>query len=96
MIEYEEVEHLAELARIEMSEEEKKELQKDLENILGYIDQIKEVTDSASPVLLDHRNIMREDGEPHESGMHTDKILKEAPDSKNGYVVVKKVIDSKK
>jgi len=96
MIKYEEVEHLAKLARIDMTEEEKKELQGDLESILDYIDQIKEVTEEVEPVLSDHRNEMREDGEPHEPGLYTDKILKEAPDSKDGYVMVKKVIESKK
>ena len=96
MIEYEEVEHLAELARIDMTEEEKKELQGDLENILGYVDQIKEVTGEVEPVLSEHRNIMRADENPHEQGRYTEDILNEAPGKKDGYFVVKKIIESKK
>jgi|GEM_PF-181610 len=38
-----EIEHLADLARIELHEEEKKSLVSDLEGILSYFDELKEV-----------------------------------------------------
>jgi Asp-tRNA(Asn)/Glu-tRNA(Gln) amidotransferase C subunit len=38
------------------------------------------------------KNIMREDGTPHESGMYTDALLKSAPKSADGYVEVKKIL----
>jgi aspartyl/glutamyl-tRNA(Asn/Gln) amidotransferase C subunit len=96
MISFEEVDHLAKLARIQMSDDEKKELQKDLLSILGFIKQIQEVTDKAEPVLLAHRNVMREDKNAHETGLFTDILLGEAPKTKEGYFVVKKIIESKK
>lgn len=96
MIKYEEVEHLAKLARIDMTEEEKKELQSDLVSILDYVERIKEVTGEVEPLLSEHRNIMREDTDPHDSGEFTEAILNEAPATKDDYFLVKKIIESKK
>lgn len=93
MIEYEEVEHLAKLARIDMSEDEKKELQKDLESILNYATIIEEITDSVQKELPNHRNIMREDIAPHESGEFTKEIVDLFPDKKGDYLRVKKIIN---
>jgi aspartyl-tRNA(Asn)/glutamyl-tRNA(Gln) amidotransferase subunit C len=42
-----EIEHLADLARIELHEEEKKTLVSDLEGILSYFDELKEVDTDA-------------------------------------------------
>jgi aspartyl-tRNA(Asn)/glutamyl-tRNA(Gln) amidotransferase subunit C len=96
MISFEEVDNLAKLARISMSKEEKKTLQSELLSILNYIDEIKSVTDEAKPVISNHRNIMREDKEGHAPGLYTEAILAEAPNKKDGYFVVKKIIESKK
>jgi len=96
MISIEEVEKLAELSRIALSEEEKVKLQGELEGILGYIDVIKNApTDSATKGDLPlHRNIFRDDGEPHETGEYTDKLLAEAPRKSDGYLKVKKILES--
>ena len=93
MIKIEEIEKLAELSRIEVPEDEKKTLASDIEVILEYISQIQEVA-SVEPEKEagSHRNIMREDGEPHESMLYTDKLLKAAPKKENGYVKVKKIL----
>lgn len=96
MIELKEIDKLVELSRVEMTTEEKKEIQKDLESILGYISEIQEVvTDSVgSPeermgVL---RNVMREDNNENEEGLYTDKMIKSAPKSEKGYIKVKKIL----
>ncbi|RJQ30036.1 Asp-tRNA(Asn)/Glu-tRNA(Gln) amidotransferase subunit GatC [Candidatus Parcubacteria bacterium] len=45
-----EVEHLAELSRIELDDKEKTSLQNDLENILSYFDELKALnTDAILP-----------------------------------------------
>ncbi len=45
-----EVEHLSELSRVQLSEEEKGSIQNDLENILSYFDELKELnTDRIVP-----------------------------------------------
>ncbi len=96
MIELKEIDKLAELSRVEMTSEEKKEVQKDLESILGYVSEIQEVaTDSVrSPEerLNVLHNVMREDKDVNEKGLYTDKIIKSAPKSEKGYIKVKKIL----
>ncbi|KKQ35054.1 MAG: Aspartyl/glutamyl-tRNA(Asn/Gln) amidotransferase subunit C [Candidatus Nomurabacteria bacterium GW2011_GWB1_37_5] len=87
------MEKLAELARIEINDEEKNELLGDLQAILGYVEQVnKASTVNQVNQAIEHVNIMREDKEPHETGIYTDKILAEVPESQDGYVKVKKIL----
>lgn len=51
MISKSEVKHLAELSRIELTDEEEERLAKDLGNILGHFEELKEVdTGSVEPL----------------------------------------------
>ena len=87
------VEKLAQLARIDISEGEKEELLKDLQGILGYIDQVQAVSvDMGEREAGELRNVMREDVNPHEPGVYTEKILASAPATENGYVKVKQIL----
>lgn len=88
------VEKLAQLARIEVSEGEKEALSKDMDSILEFVGQI-----NGAKVEIDTEgrvgavvNAMREDGEPHESGKYTKALLDEAPEQDRGYVKVKKIL----
>lgn len=93
MIDAETVEKLATLSRVALSSEEKASLRKDMEAIIGYVGQIKEAGASEeAPKAGPVRNIMREDLDPHESGTHTEALLKAAPKAENGYVKVKKIL----
>ena len=96
MIDLKEIDKLAELSRVEMTSEEKKEIQKDFESILGYVSEIQEVaTDSiGSPEerLNVLHNVMREDEDVNETGLYTDKIIKSAPKREKGYIKVKKIL----
>lgn len=89
---------LAKLARIRLSESEAESLSHEFESILNYVGEIKnarfKIQDEGFKNKADFtvRNVMREDGEPHESGLYTEKILKEAPASAGGYVKVKKIL----
>ena len=89
---------LAKLARIEISDTEAESLSKEFDAILGYVGEIKKIADPSqpSPKLGEGKggvyNIMREDENPHESGIHTEKILKEAPDREGDYIKVKKIL----
>lgn len=92
-IELKDVEHLAGLARIAVSDEEKKILQHDLEEILGYISQIKDATAELGAFVVGGlRNVMREDGEQHESGVFTEAILAQVPARDGNRVSVKKIL----
>jgi len=92
-MELSDVDKLAELARIEMTKEEKDELLGDMQEILRFVEQIGEVATEEKKVMPgEHRNVMRDDEKPHEGGMYTEDILNEAPKTNDGYVEVKKIL----
>jgi aspartyl-tRNA(Asn)/glutamyl-tRNA(Gln) amidotransferase subunit C len=95
MIDIKEIEKLAALSRLAVSPEEKEALRKDIDSILGYIDQIKKATVSGvvlTQEIPDVRNIMREDTDPHESGLFTEDLLAAAPAREKNYLKVKKIL----
>jgi len=87
---------LAKLARLEVSDEELARLEKEIPAILGFVETIQAVTTSTEAESPEHRNIMRDDTNTHESGIYTDDLLKAAPASRDNQVVVKQVIFKKK
>lgn len=100
------IEKLAKLARIELSQGEKQTYLKEIGAILGYVDQIKEVVAKVAPtsevgvptrfgtgVGRDLRNVMREDAEPNESGGSTAVLVKEFPRKEGNYLKVKKILE---
>lgn len=92
-MELKDVKRLSELARIDISEDEAKELLQDMSSILSYVSEIKEaVTEELSPTPGELRNMMREDGAPHESGKYSQEILAEVPKTEKEYVRVKQVL----
>ncbi len=87
------VNKLATLARIEMSDAEKQEFLGNMESILNYIDIIKNATiEGVEREVGDLRNVMREDENPYEGGEFTDKILNQAPSTEDGFVKVKQIL----
>ncbi len=96
MVTIAEIENLVALARIEVSEEEKTALQKEVSAILEYVSQIKEVSASAisAPEALGVMppNVMREDTASHESGLYTETVLSAAPKREGDYIKVKKIL----
>lgn len=94
------VRKLGALARIKIDEKEIKLLQKDMENILGFVSKLSTQSLANTKVgLLECEafggkttNILREDENPHESGKHTEDLLNQAPELKEGFVKVKKVL----
>lgn len=96
MIEIKDVEHLAGLARIEISESEKDILRHDLEEILGYVSQVKNA-EGREPSAEEREkgelyNVMREDVEPHQAWLYTEDILKQAPFREGDRIAVKKIL----
>jgi aspartyl-tRNA(Asn)/glutamyl-tRNA(Gln) amidotransferase subunit C len=92
-IDTEEVKKLARLSRIDVTDDEAKKLGDDMTSILGYIDQIKDVDfDLSEESLTGPYNVLREDENPHESGIHKDVLVKSAPDNDGEYVKVKNIL----
>jgi len=85
---------LAKLARIKISHEEAECLSNELGGILNYVGEIKNAGFKIQGLGFKNevRNVMREDGEPHESGIYTEKLLAEAPGRSGNYIKVKKIL----
>ncbi|MFA6476542.1 MAG: Asp-tRNA(Asn)/Glu-tRNA(Gln) amidotransferase subunit GatC [Candidatus Paceibacterota bacterium] len=95
MLERKDIDNLANLARIALSEAEKDKLQQDMEAILGYIGELQKapgLTEEHVPENYYLRNVMREDVEPFEAGLNTEPILSQAPKRRGDYFVVKKIL----
>lgn len=86
------IKKLAELSRIAVSDEEMKQLEQEIPEILAFVEQITEAGGDVSKETGEHYNSMREDGEPHESGKYTKEMLDAMPDEKDGYLRVRKII----
>ena len=89
-----EVEHVAKLARLELSEREKEKLTEQLSNILTYVEKMNELdTKGVEPTshVLDINNVMRDDV-PMES-LSQEKALRNAPDKAAGHYKVPKIIE---
>jgi len=90
----EQVRHIAKLARIAMSDEEIERLAPELNNILGWIEQLAEVnTDGVEPLtaVIDQKLRLRDDLVTE--GNIRDEILANAPEAQHGFFAVPKVIE---
>jgi len=85
------VENLAKLARIELSDEEKKGLLSDMDSILDYVKQIEEVKINEEKPGNDIVNVWREDKiEPRE--FSRELIVGQFPDAQDGFLKVEKIL----
>ncbi len=95
MISADEVKKLADLGRVALSDEEVEKLRGEINSILAYVDVIQKVTLPEHPAASVHlalENVMREDGEPHETGAFTEALLAQAPRRDGNYLKVKKIL----
>jgi len=90
----EQVRHIAKLARIAMSEEELERLVPELNNILGWVEQLGEVnTDGVEPLatVVDQKLRLRDDI-VNDGNIRTE-VLENAPEAQHGFFAVPKVIE---
>jgi len=90
-----EVEHIAQLARIEITDADIAKYQKELSAILGYVElidkaDVKNVEPTAQVTGLS--DVFRED-KKEPSDLSRDEILANTPDKKEGYIKVKSVLE---
>lgn len=91
----EEVEYVAQLARLELSEGEKGELAVQLSRILEYAEKINRLdTEGVEPTAhaVPMKNVFRED-EVHES-LSTDDVLANAPEREGDYFKVPRILEA--
>lgn len=96
-MEKKDIEHLAKLSRIAVTDEEASVLAHDITSILGYVSEIEEITGEqrVSKRVGALYNVMREDGEPHDPHIYTEDLLAAAPQRQGQYVKVKKILADK-
>ena len=87
---------LAKLARLELSAEEMVRLEKEIPDILHFVETIQKADVSGAVETKALRNVMRPDENAIESGTYTETLLKAAPAREGNRVSVKQVISRKK
>jgi aspartyl-tRNA(Asn)/glutamyl-tRNA(Gln) amidotransferase subunit C len=95
MITNETIAHLAHLARIKVTDQEKESLKQDLEKILAYVEEVGQVeTDTirSSATQAVQPNIVRNDVVTASAGQYTQDLVDAAPKHKDNYITVKKII----
>ncbi|HIT56247.1 TPA: Asp-tRNA(Asn)/Glu-tRNA(Gln) amidotransferase subunit GatC [Candidatus Galligastranaerophilus intestinigallinarum] len=92
MIEIKDVEHVARLARLNLTEDEKVKFSKQLGDILKYMEQLNEVdTTGVEPMNhpIDFSNVMREDVARYDCTR--EELMANAPEVEQDYFKVPKI-----
>lgn len=95
MLEVDKIKHIAGLARISLNEKEIEKYQKDLTNILGYFNDLQKLdTEKVEGIghITGMQNVFRADKEKDFGSLGKEDILKNAPETKDGYIKVKSVL----
>lgn len=88
------IRYVSALAKLDLEEEEKTRVKKDLGNILGYIETMSELnTEDVEPIshVLPVKNVFREDEVTNTE--NRDSLLGNAPSKKDGYFQVPKTVE---
>ncbi|OGG59440.1 hypothetical protein A3C86_00595 [Candidatus Kaiserbacteria bacterium RIFCSPHIGHO2_02_FULL_49_16] len=90
------IQNLAKLARLEVSGKELATLEKEIPDILKFVETIQSVSEKPTALSTTLINVMRADdppaGGPHEGGIYTEALLKAAPTRVGDSIAVKQVI----
>ncbi|WP_066811101.1 MULTISPECIES: Asp-tRNA(Asn)/Glu-tRNA(Gln) amidotransferase subunit GatC [Sphingomonas] len=88
------VKKIASLARIAITDEEVAKIAPELDNILGWIEQLGEVdTSSVEPMTAVIANTLRLRDDVVTDGGKRDAVLANAPQAEHGFFTVPKVIE---
>lgn len=88
------VKHVANLARLAITEQEAEKFSKQLDAILTFAEQLEELdTQNVKPTshVLDIKNVMRED--VAEKGLPVEEVLKNAPDYDENQIRVPAILE---
>jgi aspartyl-tRNA(Asn)/glutamyl-tRNA(Gln) amidotransferase subunit C len=89
------IQHLERLARIELSAEERQRFADQLPRIVEYCEQLQRLTtDDVAPTsaVVHGKKVQLRDDKPR-PGLERDTVMAEAPDGKNGFFRVPKIIE---
>lgn len=91
----EDIEHLASLSRIRLTEEEKERFEKDLSSIVSYVSVVSNIVSDeveSEPAVGVRYNIFRKDVITNEPNQYTKDILEEMPATDGRFLQVKKIL----
>ncbi|MDP2709376.1 MAG: Asp-tRNA(Asn)/Glu-tRNA(Gln) amidotransferase subunit GatC [bacterium] len=92
----EEIQHIAKLARLELTEAELEKYGGQLSAVLSYIDQLKEVdVTGAEPTaqVTGLENVLRDDTVRDWEAEEVEAALKDAPEREGRFIKVKRIIE---
>ena len=99
MISKEEIKKLADLARIEIKDDEAETFGGEISAILNYVKSVDEFQSSGMDVSFSEQvegkggvNIFRPDEDPNESGTYSNELIAEFPRQEKNYLKVKKIL----
>jgi len=90
------LEYLAELGRIDLDERSEDKLLRDLQSILEYFDELKEVdTENIEPMAggTIGKNVFRDDENGENGKTKNENLVEQFPDEQNGYLKVPPVFE---
>lgn len=90
----EQIDHVALLARLELTAEEKSKLTRDLNTILHHFERLQELNTEGVPPTshpIPMQNVFRED--EVRPSLPRDQFLAEAPDARDGFFVVPRIVE---
>lgn len=91
----EDIQHLASLARIKLTEAELVNFENELHSILEYVGAVQDLagdTVDTEPQIGVRYNVLRDDEVTNEPGQYTKDLIEQMPDSKDGFLKVKKIL----
>ncbi len=86
------IQKLAELAKINIAEGKTEGFLKDFESILGYVKQIEGVEIGEVKESFFLKNILRADANPNPTGATSETLLAAAPQAHDSFVKVNKIL----
>lgn len=92
-ISIDQVKHVANLARLAITEDDAEKFTKQLDAIITFAEQLNELdTENVEPTshVLDIKNVLRED--IPQKGLPQEEVLKNAPDEKDGQFKVPSIL----
>ena len=92
----EEIEHIAKLARLDLSDTELKKYGSQLSDVLSYADKLQEVdTDEVEPTaqVTGLQDVLREDAAEDWNDQEREVALSQAPELEEGQIKVKRVLE---
>ena len=85
---------VANLARISIPDEELENVAKELSNIIGFMEQLNEVNvDNVEPMTSVTPTVLKKRTDLVSDGNQQSKVLSNAPDTREGFFAVPKVVD---